>query len=205
MTTAPAAPPGPPSPWRVPPHAPGALRAGVDGLSGTLLVVTLGVVLAAAIEPAWRAYAEPDIPTARRGLAEAMRMHGVASEPEPTGHPRISGGALDPANDPALASPRGASLFELFAPDDDVDGPLDGHGPHADDEDTLDRAPETAVAKRPFALRSHASDDAAPIFSVAAGTRLEILRSAGDWQLLSVTSANHRVLGWVRERDLRSR
>jgi hypothetical protein len=162
-----------------------AVRAATDRLTVLMLLATAGVAAVAWIEPVQRLFDGPQAPAARRGIAQLARAHGwAASAPEPTGHPRIRGGSLDPSNlRPAPRDPHG--LLELLAPEGDDD----------------DREDAKLVARKPFPLRDRADESGRVLGTVPAGAHIRVVRDLGEW-LLVTPGGGRPLFGWVRRDEI---
>ncbi len=161
-----------------------AARRATDQLTVLMLLATAAVVAVAWFEPIQRLAEGTQLPAARRGIAGLVRARGWAvGKPEPTGHPRIRGGVLDPSN-PLLA------------------GPHEGHGglELAPDGEGLDGS--KLVANKPLQLRERADDSARVVITVEKGTRVRVVRDLDDWLLLVVPIGTRAVHGWIRRDDV---
>ncbi len=164
-----------------------AARRATDRLTVLMLVATAAVVAVAWFEPLQRLSEGAQAPAARRGIAQLMRSRGYAvGVPEPQGHPRIRGGALDPSNPLNRLTPsRDAhSLLELLAEDGDQP------------------AEPKLIAKKPLTLRERADDSARVLVTIEVGGRVRVMRDLDEWLLLAARVGNRMVVGWVRREEV---
>jgi hypothetical protein len=190
------------SPWAAPAEQEAslsrqrALRRAAERLGVLLLVAAVGVAIAGSVPTLARLLTDPVVPPARRGVARAMRSRGFAvAEPEPAGHPRVRGGALDPGSEPLVG--------ELQDEPPTVEEPSD-----QTPQDLLElmgqlqrgapAAGTRALGREALVLLDRADDDATAVLRLPPGALLRIEQSFGDWLQLSVPVGDQVVYGWAR-------
>ncbi len=150
-----------------------------------MLLATLGVVITVWLPTLQQVLFHKQLPGAKRGLARVMLRRGFAvAKPEPKGHPRFSGGALNPDN---YRSPTGLPrLFEQL-----MGAPRSS--PHQ-----RSMVGRTALAREGLVLRDRADDGGDGVMLIRPGGRLTIVKDLGTWMLLSQRKGDKIIYGWAR-------
>lgn len=171
-----------------------ASRAVIHHFTLLVLLVTVGIVVVAALPTIDRVLSGDPAATARRGIARTLWAKGYAVGPPEAErpHPSLDGAApaigtrgRRPSRTIGDSTLGGLNLFEMLDPE-------------ANPDDGESAVGSGAWAARDMVLLSRAAPDSEPAVEVSRGQLLVVVKQEGDWLLLAFKDGDRLELGWGR-------